>query len=127
MHALLDGETKYISSIAVRSLLGCRLLVDVSLMRDLQGQVQREILKFLNVTEPLYVRKGLAAIEKYNEAVLNQTRDRNIEDKEEEIRQLANAAYRRNDFEGFTTGSRAYQKRLWFKTSSDDSYVSLVC
>ena len=98
---------------------------DVSLMRDLQGQVQREILKFLNVTEPLYVRKGLAAIEKYNEAVLNQTRDRNIEDKEEEIRQLANAAYRRNDFEGFTTGFELIKNAFGLKPAHD-SYVSLA-
>ena len=53
---LVDGETKYASS-SGNEFTGLQASRDVNLMRELQGQTEREILKFLNITEPLYVRK----------------------------------------------------------------------
>ena len=100
---LTDSETTYTSSTGVQY-TGLQASRDVNLVNDLQRQTERDVLKFLNITEPLQVRKGLAAIREYNDAIDDQTRTRNIEDKEEELRQKVAANYRTNTFEGFTQG-----------------------
>ena len=115
---LVDGETKYTSS-SGNEFTGLQASRDVNLMRELQEQTERDVLKFLNITEPLQVRKGLEAIRKFNGAIDEQTRKRNLEDKEEEVRQLANAAFRTNNFEGFTAGYQYIRSAFGLKAAHD--------
>lgn len=100
---LTNSETTYTSSAGVQY-TGLQASRDVNLINDLQVQTEKEVLKFLGVTEPLQVRKGLSAIREYNKAIKNQTRTRNLEDKEEELRQQVAANYRTNTFDGFAQG-----------------------
>ena len=106
---LTDNETVYTSSSGAKY-TGLQAYRDYSLIDDLQAQTERDVLNFLGVTEPLYIRKGLSAIRDYNKTVKDQTRLRNIEDKEEEIRQKAAASYNSNTFEGYTQGHILIQR-----------------
>ena len=115
---LTDSETTYTSSTGVQY-TGLQASRDVNLVSDLQRQTERDVLKFLNITEPLQVRKGLAAIRKYNDAIDNQTRTRNIEDKEEELRQKVAANYRTNTFEGFAQGFHVTRGAFGLKAAHD--------
>lgn len=115
---LTNSEDTYVSA-GGAEFTGLQASRDVSLMRDLQEQTESDVLKFLNITEPLQVRKGLEAIRKYNGAIDEQTRKRNLEDKEEEVRQLANAAFRTNNFEGFTAGYQYIRSAFGLKSAHD--------
>jgi len=115
---LTDSETTYTSSTGVQY-TGLQASRDVNLVNDLQRQTERDVLKFLNITEPLQIRKGLAAIRKYNDAIDNQTRTRNLEDKEEELRQQVEANYRTNTFEGFTQGFHVTRAGFGLKAAHD--------
>ena len=115
---LTDSETTYTSSTGVQY-TGLQASRDVNLVNDLQRQTERDVLKFLNITEPLQIRKGLAAIREYNDAIDNQTRTRNLEDKEEELRQQVEANYRTNTFEGFTQGFHVTRAGFGLKAAHD--------
>ena len=121
---LTDSETTYASSTGVQY-TGLQASRDVNLVNDLQRQTERDVLKFLNITEPLQVRKGLAAIREYNDAIDDQTRTRNIEDKEEELRQKVAANYRTNTFEGFAQGFHVTRGAFGLK-AAHDSFQELV-
>ena len=115
---LTDSETTYTSSTGVQY-TGLQASRDVNLVNDLQRQTERDVLKFLNITEPLQIRKGLAAIREYNDAIDDQTRTRNLEDKEEELRQQVAANYRTNTFEGFTQGFHVTRAGFGLKAAHD--------
>ena len=121
---LTDSETTYASSTGVQY-TGLQASRDENLVNDLQRQTERDVLKFLNITEPLQVRKGLAAIREYNDAIDDQTRTRNIEDKEEELRQKVAANYRTNTFEGFAQGFHVTRGAFGLK-AAHDSFQELV-
>lgn len=115
---LIDSETTYTSSNGT-TYTGLQASRDVNLSNDLQRQTERDVLKFLNITEPLQIRKGLAGIRKYNDAINTQTRSRNLEDKEEELRQQVAASYRTNTFEGFTQGFHVTRGAFGLKEAHD--------
>lgn len=115
---LTDSETTYTSSTGVQY-TGLQASRDVNLVSDLQRQTERDVLKFLNITEPLQIRKGLGEIRKYNDAIDNQTRKKNLEDKEEELRQKVAANYRTNSFEGFTQGFHVTRAGFGLKAAHD--------
>ena len=92
---------------------------DVRLSSELQQQTKRDVLKFLNITEPLQVREGLEDIDKYNESITTQVRKNNLEDQEEEIRQKISLAEQRNNVEGFTIGFQARRSAFGLKAAHD--------
>ena len=98
---------------------GAQASRDVRLSSELQQQTERDVLKFLNITEPLQVREGLKAIDKYNESITAQVRKNNLEDQEEEIRQKASLAERRDNVEGFTIGFQARRSAFGLKAAHD--------
>jgi soluble lytic murein transglycosylase-like protein len=115
---LTNTDTTFVSSTG-NQYTGAQASRDVKLSSELQQQTKRDVLKFLNITEPLQVRKGLEAIDKYNEAITTQVRERNLEDQEEEIRQKASLAERRDNFEGFTIAFQARRSAFGLKAAHD--------
>ena len=115
---LTDSETIYTSSSGVQY-TGLQASRDVNLINDLQQKTRKDVLEFVGVTKPLYVRKGLEAISKFDVSIKDQTRTRNIEDKEEELRQKVAANYRTNTFEGFAQGFHVTRGAFGLKAAHD--------
>jgi hypothetical protein len=115
---LTDSETIYTSSSGVEY-TGLQASRDVNLINDLQQKTRKDVLEFVGVTKPLYVRKGLEAISKFDASIKDQTRTRNIEDEEEELRQKVAANYRTNTFEGFAQGFVVTRGAFGLKAAHD--------
>ena len=115
---LTNSEVTYTSSAGVQY-TGLQASRDVNLINDLQVQTEKEVLNFLGVTEPLQVRKGLSDIREYNKAIKDQTRTRNLEDEEEELRQKVAANYRTNTVDGFAQGFIVTRGAFGLKAAHD--------
>lgn len=115
---LTDSETIYTSSSGVQY-TGLQASRDVNLINDLQQKTRRDVLEFVGVTKPLYVRKGLESISAFDATIKEQTRTRNIEDEEEKLRQKVAANYRTNTFEGFAQGFHVTRGAFGLKAAHD--------